>query len=81
MTNQEKYAAAFVEVFGAAANELNDNFSKETVEGWDSVHQLNIIALLEESFDVMFDPEDIMEFTSYAKGRQLLAKYNIHIMG
>lgn len=79
MTNQEKYAAAFVEVFGAAANELNDNFSKETVEGWDSVHQLNIIALLEESFDVMFDPEDIMEFTSYARGRELLAKYGINI--
>lgn len=79
MTNQEKYAAAFVEVFGAAANELNDNFSKETVEGWDSVHQLNIIALLEESFDVMFDPEDIMEFTSYAQGRTILAKYGVEI--
>lgn len=79
MTNQEKYATAFVEVFGAAANELNDNFSKETVEGWDSVHQLNIIALLEESFDVMFDPEDIMEFTSYAQGRAILAKYGVEI--
>lgn len=23
-------------------------------------------------FDVMFDPEDIMEFTSYGKGREIL---------
>lgn len=35
---------------------LNDSFLKDSVESWDSVHQLNIIALLEESFDVMFDP-------------------------
>lgn len=45
----------------------------------DSVHQLNIIALLEESFDVMFDPEDIMEFTSYGKGREILKKYDVEL--
>jgi len=56
MTNIEKYNDAFVEVFGVDSAVLNDSFSKDSVESWDSVHQLNIIALLEESFDVMFDP-------------------------
>lgn len=74
MTNIEKYNEAFVEVFGVDSAVLNDSFSKDSVESWDSVHQLNIIALLEESFDVMFDPEDIMEFTSYGKGREILKK-------
>lgn len=59
------------------ASTLNDDFSKESVDTWDSVHQLNIIALLEESFDVMFDPEDIMEFTSYGKGREILKRYDV----
>ena len=36
-------------------------------------------ALLEESFDVMFDPEDIMEFTSYGKGREILKKYDVEL--
>lgn len=67
----------FVEVFGVNASTLNDDFSKESVDTWDSVHQLNIIALLEESFDVMFDPEDIMEFTSYGKGREILKRYDV----
>lgn len=71
------YNAAFVQVFGAKAEELNDNYGKETVEEWDSVHQLSLIAELEEAFDIMFDPEDIMEMTSYAKGKILLAKYDI----
>ena len=77
MTNIEKYNQAFVEVFGVDEAVLNDGFAKDSVDGWDSVHQLNIIALLEESFDIMFDPEDIMEFTSYGKGRELLKKYEV----
>ena len=56
MTDIEKYNDAFVEVFGVDNSVLNNGFSKESVEAWDSVHQLNIIALLEESFYVMFDP-------------------------
>ena len=43
------------------------------------VFGVDIIALLEESFDVMFDPEDIMEFTSYGKGREILKKYDVEL--
>lgn len=77
MANIDQYNNAFVEVLGVNASTLNDDFSKESVDTWDSVHQLNIIALLEESFDVMFDPEDIMEFTSYGKGREILKRYDV----
>ena len=79
MENLEKYNNAFVEVFGAKAEELNDNYSKETVEEWDSVHQLSLVAEFEEAFDIMFDPEDIMDLTSYAKGKEILAKYDISL--
>ena len=77
MENLEKYNNAFVQVFGAKVEELNDSYGKENVEEWDSVHQLGLIAELEEAFDIMFDPEDIMEMTSYAKGKELLAKYDV----
>ena len=77
MTTIEKYNKAFVDVFAVDITALNVNFSKETVGEWDSVHQLNIVANLEESFDVMFDPEDIMSLTSYPVGKEILAKYDI----
>ncbi len=73
----EKYNQAFVEVFAVEESALGANFSKETVESWDSVHQLNIVAILEETFDIMFEPEDIMELTSYDKGKELLQKYDV----
>lgn len=79
MTNKEKYNNVFVEVFGVDASVLNDGFSKDTVEAWDSVHQLNIVALLEETFDLMLEPEDIMACTSYAKGKDILRKNDIEI--
>ena len=56
MANIEKYNAAFIEVFGVTEEVLNESFSKENTEEWDSVHQLNIISILEESFDIRFDP-------------------------
>lgn len=43
------------------------------------MHQLNIVALLEEAFDVMFEPEDIMGFTSYKAGKEILKKYGVEI--
>ena len=44
MANIEKYNAAFIEVFGVTEEVLNESFSKENTEEWDSVHQLNIIS-------------------------------------
>ena len=79
MENLEKYNNAFVEVFGSKVEDLNDNYCKETVAEWDSVHQLSLVAQFEEAFDIMFDPEDIMDLTSYAKGKEILAKYDVDL--
>ena len=46
MTNIEKYNNAFVEVFGVEIAVLDDGLSKDTVDAWDSVHQMNINAIL-----------------------------------
>lgn len=79
MTNLEKYNAIFIEVFGATTEQLGNNYSKETISEWDSVHQLNIISLLEETFDLMLDPEDIMACTSYNAGKEILIKNGIEL--
>ena len=77
MTNLEKYNQIFTEVFGVDSSVLNDDFSKDTVDQWDSVHQLNLVAIAEEAFDIMLDPEDIMSFTSYKAGKEILKNQNI----
>ena len=58
---------------------LNENFGKDTVGEWDSVHQLNIVNLMEDTFDLMLDPEQIMDFTSYPKGIEILKSQGVEI--
>lgn len=79
MNNLDKYNDIFAQVFGARIEELGDNYKKENVPAWDSVHQLNIISLLEETFDLMLDPEDIMACTSYNAGKEILAKNGVEL--
>ncbi len=79
MTNVDKYNEAFIKVFNVDPGELNDNYSKETVGEWDSVHQLGIVANIEEAFDIMLEPEDIMALISYKVGKEILAKDQIEL--
>ncbi|MCC8071476.1 MAG: acyl carrier protein [Bacteroidales bacterium] len=79
MENLDKYRNIFVEVFNVPAEAVGPDFKKDTVEAWDSVHQLNIMALLEETFDVMLDPEDILALTSFDAGLEILRKYDVEI--
>jgi acyl carrier protein len=66
-------------VFTTNEGALNSDFNKDTVEGWDSVHQLSLTSSVEDEFDIMLDAEDILEFTSYDNAKAILAKYEIEI--
>lgn len=78
MTNLEKLNQIFCEVFSVEESALNDNFVNTNVETWDSIHQLSMVAAIEEAFDLMMDAEDILEMTSYENVKHLLtSKYEI----
>lgn len=79
MTNLEKLNNIFCDVFSVDVAVLNNEFDNNTVEGWDSVHQLSLTSAIEDEFDIMLDAEDILEFTSYAKAKTVLAKYDIEL--
>ncbi len=79
MTNLEKYNKVFTETFLVQENVLNADFDHKSVDGWDSVRQLSLTTALEDEFDIMFDAEDILELTSYEKGKEILKKYDIEL--
>ena len=79
MTNLEKLNGIFCEVFSVDAGALGAGFDNKSVEGWDSVRQLSLATAVEERFDIMLDPEDILEFTSYDNAKTILAKYDIEL--
>lgn len=78
MTNLEKLNQIFCEVYSVEESALNEDFINTNVETWDSIHQLSMVAAIEEAFDLMMDAEDILEMTSYESVKQLLSsKYKI----
>lgn len=78
MTNLEKYKAAFVEGLEVAEDEI-EKATAETVEKWDSIGQMTLIAILEETFNIELGPADIIEINSYEKGIDILRKYGVEI--
>ncbi|MBQ6310474.1 MAG: acyl carrier protein [Bacteroidales bacterium] len=77
MTNLEKLNKIFCEVFSVEPTALGSDFNKNTVAGWDSVHQLSLTTAVEDEFDILLDVEDILEFTSYDNAKTVLTKYDI----
>ena len=77
MTNLEKLNNIFCEVFSVEPEALGSNFTKNTVEGWDSVHQLSLTSAVEDEFDILLDVEDILDFMSYDNAKTVLTKYDI----
>ena len=69
----------FCEVFNVGASELGAGFGKDTVACWDSVRQLALAAAIEEAYDILLDPEDIMGCTSYDAVKQIVTNYGIEI--
>ena len=78
MTNLEKYNQAFVEAFGVAEDQL-PGIASQSITEWDSVGHMQLIAALEEAFDIMFETDDIIDFSSYEKGKEYMAKYEVEL--
>ncbi len=77
MTNLEKYNQVFTDIFSVDESQLGPDFDSNHVDGWDSVRQLSLTTAIEDTFDIMFDAEDILDFNSYEKGKAILCKYEI----
>ena len=73
MSNLEKYNKAFTDSFEITEDRL-PGLKYQDIEAWDSVGHMGLIAALEDAFDIMMDTDDIIDFSSYEKGKEILAK-------
>jgi acyl carrier protein len=78
-SNKEKYNKVFMDCFSINENMLNQDFTYQCVAAWDSVGHMGMIAALEDTFGIMMETEDIIEFGSYTIGIEKLKKYGIEI--
>ncbi len=79
MSQKEKYS----EIFRKSLSIGNDKFSEELkyneIEEWDSIGHMSLMSGLEEEFKISFETDDIIDFSSYQKGIEILRKYKVNI--
>ena len=79
MTNREKYNSVFIENFSITEDKLGTGLEYNSISEWDSIGHMGMIATLEEAFDITLDTDDIIDFSSYDKGVEILEKYGVTI--
>ena len=77
MSNSEKYNQCFTESLSVDKKILNDDLEYNSIPEWDSIGHMTLMASLEESFKISLDTNDIVDFSSYKKGKEILEKYKI----
>lgn len=79
MTNLEKYNSVFIENLQITEDELA-GLKYQSVELWDSVGHMSLVAALEDAFDIMMETDDIIDLSSYEKGIEILKeKYDVEL--
>jgi acyl carrier protein len=77
MSNREKYDRVLIDSLEIDASKLGKGLTYQSIETWDSVGHMQLVSALEDAFDIMMDTDDIVDFSSYSIGIEILKKYDI----
>ena len=80
MDNKKSYDQVFVDCFGVNDSQLTENLTYQSVESWDSVGHMAMVAQLEDTFNIMLEMDDIIDFSSYTVGMEILKKYGVDVL-
>jgi acyl carrier protein len=79
MSDLEKYQEVFVETFSVDVIDLNQDFAYQSIVAWDSIGHMSLITALENAFDILIEMDDVIDFASFDRGREILRKYEIDL--
>lgn len=72
MTKTEQYNQVFCETFQIEETQL-PGLTYQSVQLWDSIGHMALVAAFEETFDIMMETDDIIDLSSYEKGKEILS--------
>ncbi len=72
---EERLKKVFAESLGIEEEKVTDDLKYNTIDEWDSVAHMTLVAAIEDEFDIMLDTDDIIDMSSFAKAKEIVAKY------
>ena len=79
MSNLEKYKNCFIDSFSINSDQVKENLEYNSIDEWDSIGHMTLIACLEETFTIQIDTDDVIDFSSFSKGIEILKKYGVDL--
>jgi len=77
MDNNQRYYNVFANIFEGCDAKFDENFTFADVEIWDSLTHMDLVAKLEDEFEIMLKTEDILNFGSFENGKRILSEYGV----
>ena len=79
MSQMEVYNRIFMDVLGLKVHELNRECTVKNIDAWNSISHIDLVSAIEDAFDIMFDTDDIIDFSSYEAGKYILTRYGVSL--
>jgi len=77
MSSKQKYQDIFIKSLSLEKSKFNENIKYNEVPEWDSIGHMTLMSDLEESFGITMETDDVVNFSSYKKGIEILKKYKV----
>ena len=78
MSNKQKYQDIFIKSLSMDKAKFNESLKYNEIPEWDSIGHMTLMSGLEEGFDISIETDDIVDFSSFKKGIDILKKYNVN---
>ena len=79
MSNKQKFKDIFIKSLAMDSKKFSENIKYNEIAEWDSIGHMTLIAAFEEEYKITFETDDIIDFSSYKKGIEILKKYKVNI--
>lgn len=67
----------FADILGVPRDQLNDDTSPDNTPSWDSMRAMELVAALEETFEIQLSTRDIMRMRTIGIVRQVLRSKDV----
>ena len=79
MSKKDKYKEIFMNSLSIKDQNKVENLKYNEIDEWDSIGHMTLISNLEKKFKITIETDDIVDFSSFKKGKEILSKYKIKI--
>ncbi|MDA9707128.1 acyl carrier protein [Candidatus Pelagibacter sp.] len=77
MNNKDVLKKLFIESLSIEKKDFSENLEYNSIPQWDSIGHMTLVAAIEEKFNITIDTDDIVDFSSFKKGVEILKKYEV----